>query len=112
MEAGVWEIANSPDGMTMAFLTLSMTEICHSFNLRSQNGSIFKLPTQNKFLWLSAIVSLILTTLVIFVPFLSNAFGFEPISLAEYGVAMLLSLSIIPIVEIEKLIENKIHGRD
>ena len=111
MEAGVWEIANSPDGMTMAFLTLSMTEICHSFNLRSQNGSIFKLPTQNKFLWGSAIVSLLLTTLVIFVPFLSNAFGFEPISFAEYGVAMLLSLSIIPIVEIEKLIENKLHGR-
>jgi len=112
MEAGVWEIAQSPDGMTMAFLTLSMTEICHSFNLRSQNGSIFKLPTQNKFLWGSAIVSLILTTLVIFVPFLSTAFGFESISFAEYAVAMLLSLSIIPIVEIEKLIENKIHGRD
>ena len=111
MEAGVWEIAQSPDGMTMAFLTLSMTEICHSFNLRSQNGSIFKLPTQNKFLWGAGIASLILTTVVIFVPFLSTAFGFEPISVAEYAVAMALSLSIIPIVEIEKLIENKIHKR-
>ena len=111
MEAGVWEIANSPDGMTMAFLTLSMTEICHSFNLRSQNGSLFKMPGHNSFLWGSAIVSLILTSAVIFIPFLSNAFGFETIDLMEYTVALLLSVSIIPIVEIEKLVENKLHKR-
>ena len=36
MEAGVWEITESPDGMTMAFLTLSMVEIFHSFNMRSR----------------------------------------------------------------------------
>jgi len=36
MESGVWEITNSADGMTMAFLTMSMAEIFHSFNMRSQ----------------------------------------------------------------------------
>ena len=41
IEAGVWEIADSADGMTMAFLTLSMTEIFHSFNMRSRTQSIF-----------------------------------------------------------------------
>ena len=41
MEAGVWEITNSPDGTTMAFLTMSMAEIFHSFNMRSQRHSIF-----------------------------------------------------------------------
>ena len=43
MESGVWEITQSADGMTMAFLTMNMAEIFHSFNLRSQRGSVFKL---------------------------------------------------------------------
>ena len=43
MESGVWEIAASPDGVTMAFLTMSMAEIFHSFNMRSQRGSVFTL---------------------------------------------------------------------
>ncbi|MGN0745206.1 MAG: cation-translocating P-type ATPase, partial [Aristaeellaceae bacterium] len=36
LEGGVWAIANSPDGMTMAFLTMSMAEIFQSFNMRSR----------------------------------------------------------------------------
>ncbi len=55
MESGVWEIANSPDGMTMAFLTLSMAEIVHSLNMRSQRNSIFTLKGQNKALNLAAL---------------------------------------------------------
>ncbi|MEA4919464.1 MAG: cation-translocating P-type ATPase [Clostridiaceae bacterium] len=107
MEAAVWEIANSPDGMTMAFLTLSMTEICHSFNMRSQNGSVFSLPSQNHFLWWSALTSLALTSAVIYIPFLSNAFGFQPISIREYLTALILAFSIIPLVELQKLIKRK-----
>ena len=106
MESGVWEIAQSADGMTMAFLTMSMCEIFHSINMRSQRGSIFSLPTQNKLLWLSMLGSLVLSTAVLYVPGLSDAFGFEHISLAEYGVAILMAVCIIPLVEIVKLIQR------
>ena len=107
IESGVWEIANSLDGMTMAFLTLSMVEIFHSFNMRSRRGSIFKMNSSNKFLWLSFIVSLICTVGVINVPFLRAAFKFEHISLLEYAVAMILAVSIIPIMEISKAVQRK-----
>ncbi len=80
MESGVWEIADSPDGMTMAFLTLSMTEICHSFNMRSLNGSAFKVKKVNKFLLGAMVVSFLCTTVVIYVPVLAAAFGFEHIN--------------------------------
>ena len=50
LESGVWAIANSPDGMTMAFLTMSMAEIFQSFNMRSRRGSIFALKKQNPWL--------------------------------------------------------------
>ena len=107
MESGVWEIANSLDGMTMAFLTLSMVEIFHSFNMRSRRGSIFKMNNSNKFLWLSFVISLICTVGVINVPFLRVAFKFEHISFAEYMVAMVLAISIIPIMEITKAVQRK-----
>ena len=100
MEAGVWEFTNSPDGMTMAFLTMSMAEIFHSFNMRSQRGTLFRMKKKNLFLLGSMAFSWILTTIIIYVPFLAK------ISLAEYGVALLLAISIIPIVEIVKLIQR------
>ena len=111
MEAGVWEITESPDGMTMAFLTLSMVEIFHSFNMRSRRHSIFALPRQNKYLVWSFIASLVCTTVVIYVPALREAFEFEHISLMEYGAALFLSVMIIPIMEIEKAIERAIEKK-
>ena len=104
MESGVWELANSEDGMTMAFLALSMAEIFHAFNMRSLKKSVFTLKNQNKFLWGAMALSLICTTAVIYIPFLSDAFGFAHISFTEYMVAILIAVTIIPIVELEKLI--------
>ncbi len=110
MEAGKWEIAQSPDGMTMAFLTMSMAEIFHSYNMRSHN-SIFRLKTHNMLLFGTMIVSLLLTTMLIYIPALSNMFGFEEISLLEYAVALGLAFLTIPIVEIVKLIQRKVSHK-
>ena len=109
-EVGYFEMPKgvSPDGMTMAFLTMSMCEIFHSFNMRSQRKSVFSLKGQNKVLWAAMIGSLILTTLLLEVPFLANAFGFEMISWTEYAVAMGLAFLVIPIVEVVKFIQRKI----
>ena len=110
IETGKFEIANSADGMTMAFLTLSMTELFHCFNMRSRTKSIFKIKKQNGYLWLSLLGSLLATLSVIYLPFLSQVFGFESISIFEFMIAILMSALIIPIVEIEKRIRNrKLH---
>ena len=106
MESGVWEITQSSDGMTMAFLTMSMAEIFHSFNMRS-HGSIFKLKTHNMLLCGTMILSLALTTVLIFVPALRTIFDFEAINMLEYMVALLLAFSTIPIVEFVKLLKTK-----
>ena len=107
IESGLWEITQSADGVTMAFLTLSFAEIFHSFNMRSQRASIFTIKKQNKFLWIASIASIIMTTVVIYVPFLANAFKFKHISITEYFIAVLLAACIIPIVEIIKLFQRK-----
>ena len=112
IETGVWEITNSADGTTMAFLTMSMAEIFHSFNMRSQRGSIFTLGTHNRALVFAAIGSLIATTLVCEVPFLANAFDFTAVDFNEYLIAIALGACIIPLVELVKLIQRKIGKND
>ncbi|NMP38478.1 MAG: cation-translocating P-type ATPase [Clostridiales bacterium] len=114
MQTGHWQftgisLENGAEGMTMAFLTMSMCEIFHSFNMRSQRGSVFAMGfkgSHNTFLYLAMVASLILTTAVIEVPFLQNAFDFAPIGWDEYAVAMGLAFSVIPIVEIVKLFQR------
>ena len=108
IESGVWEIANSPDGTTMAFLTMSMAEIFHSFNMRSQRGSIFAIGNHNKMLFLAAVGSLIMTTAVCEIPLLAEAFGFASVELNEYLIAIGLGFCVIPIVELVKFIQRKI----
>ena len=76
--------------------------------MRSRRGSIFALRTHNGFLYGAMLVSLVLTTLVIEVPFLANAFAFTPISLAEYAIALGLAVLIIPIMELVKAIQRRL----
>ena len=104
MEVGYFEMPHgvSPHGMTMAFLTMSMCEIFHSFNMRSQRRSVFTLPGHNKVLWAAMIGSLILTTVVLEVPAVANAFGFTPVGWTEYGIALALAVLVIPVVELVK----------
>ena len=107
---GVWEwqIHDSTAGMTMAFLTLSLTESFHSFNARSINHSIFTVKKQNKLLWGAFFLSIALTLCVVLIPGLNNLFEFQKISLTEFGIAVGLAFLIIPFTEICKLITNAI----
>ena len=113
LETGRWVFTNITDcqeGMTMAFLTMSMCEIFHSFNMRSATESIFTLLRQGNHNWIlvgTMVTSLVLTTCLIEVPFLADACGFTPISYVEYGISLLLAISIIPLVELIKYIQRK-----
>lgn len=107
LETRTWAFnIESGHGMTMAFLTMSLAEIFQSFNMRSQRGSIFAMKKQNKWLLGAAALALVLTTVVIEVPFLARAFEFEVIGFEEYGIAFALGISIIPLVEIVKAIQR------
>ena len=98
-------------GMTMAFLTMSMAEIFHSFNLRSRVHSIFALKTHNLYLFGAMVLSLILTAAVIEIPAGATMFGFAVIDLVEYLTAMVLAILVIPVVELVKLFQRSAAKR-
>lgn len=107
LAAGSGELIHQ-NGMTMAFLTLSLAEIFHSFNMRSRRQSVFALKSHNKLLYGATVLSLVLCTAVIYIPFLARAFDFAAVSALEYVIALALAFAVIPIVEIVKLIQRKI----
>ena len=62
------------------------------------------MKSQNVWLWGAGILSFLLTTAVIEIDFLANAFSLAHLDLMEYGIAMLLAILVIPVVEIVKLV--------
>ena len=110
-ETGNFEVTNSVHGTTMAFLTLAMCEVFHSFNMRSLRGSIFTLKGQNKWLWGAGLLSLILTSVVVLIAPVAEIFGMVGIGWQEYLIAMGLGACIIPLVEIVKLVHRTIDKK-
>ena len=104
-------IPDSSEGMTMAFFTMAMCEIFHSFNMRSQRGSVVAMVFKgqhNLALYGAMVGSFILTTAVVEIDFLSNLFGFAHLDLKAYLISLGLAFLIIPIVEIVKLFQRKL----
>ncbi len=97
------------EGVTMAFITLSMVEIFHCFNMRSRRQSLFSMKKQNKWLWGAAILALILTVIVVEVPFLAEMFGFMELPMEALGAALGLAFLIIPIMEVYKAVMRGIE---
>ena len=104
-------IQDSTEGMTMAFFTMAMCEIFHSFNMRSQRasvvGMVFK-GSHNVALYGAMIGSFLLTTAVVEVDFLSNLFGFAHLDLQSYLISLGLAFLVIPVVEIVKAIQRAV----
>ena len=107
-------IQDSSEGMTMAFFTMAMCEIFHSFNMRSQRasvvGMVFK-GSHNVALYGAMIGSFLLTTAVVEVDFLSNLFGFEHLDLTSYLISLGLAFLVIPVVEIVKAIQRAVEKK-
>lgn len=102
----IGENINHETGMTMAFVTLSFAQICHSFNVKSR-GSIFnKRLFNNKYLWYAAGFGILMQALIINVPFLAQLFQLVPLNIECIAIAIGLSFATILISELVKLIHR------
>ena len=97
------------EGVTMAFITLSMVEIFHSFNMRSRRASIFSMKTQNKWLWGAAVLAVVLTVVPVEVDFLAEVFGFMTLDPIALFTALGLAFLIIPLMEIYKAVMRRVE---
>ena len=91
--------------MTMAFLTLSLIQLFHAYNSRSQHHSLFASnPFKNKSLNYAALAGIALTAMT-FIPAFQTFMGTTMLNGAEFAIAIGCAFAIVPVVECQKLIE-------
>ncbi len=94
-------------GSAMAFATLSMVQIFHSFNFKTHN-TIFKADFKsNKFMNFTSVLVLFISIFLVVTP-AGCLFGIETLTSAKFFTSLLLSFSIVPICEIKKLASRQI----
>lgn len=97
-------------GSAMAFATLSMIQIFHSFNFKTHN-TIFKSDFKsNKFMNFTSVLVLFISIFLVITP-AGYAFGIETLTADNFFISLLLSFAIIPICEIKKFASRQIAKR-
>ena len=98
-------------GRTMAFLSMGLLELVHSFNIKSEQ-SIFKIGIfENKFLIGSFILGTIIQIMVVLVPTLAEIFKLVPLNQTQWLITAVISLLPIPIMELQKKIDSVKCGK-
>ncbi len=98
---------NVRTGGTMAFAVLSLSQLVHAFNMRSEGSAIKAGLFKNKYLVLSFFAGLVLEAGVISFPPAAAVFGVGALSAAQWAVTAALSLAPLVIVEAQKALTNK-----
>ena len=107
--AGMRLTGNITVGRTMAFAVLSLSQLVHAFNMRSEK-SVLKNIFSNKYLDLSFVVGVFLEVAVISVPSLAPLFGVTALNAVQWIIVAALALMPLLVVETQKWINGKLRG--
>ena len=98
-------------GRTMAFVSLGLSELIHSFNIRSDE-SIFKVGLfQNKYLVLAFLGGAFLQTIVVIVPQFAEVFKLTNLSARQWIYTAGVSLAPIVLIEVQKFVNQWKFGK-
>jgi len=93
--------------VTIAFMTLALAQIFHTFNARSQTRSAFSARLfSNVWLWGAVAASLLLQAAAIYVPFLRDVLRTVPLTAADWGLIAVSALAPVAVVETVKAVQR------
>ena len=96
---------------TMAFVSIGLLELVHSFNIKSEK-SIFKVGIfENKFLIGSFILGAFVQTIVLFIPSLAEIFQLVQLNKTQWIITLAISILPIPIMELQKKVDEMKIGK-
>lgn len=90
------------EAMTLTFVSLILIQFFKAYSYRSERQSVIHKPFANKWLNMAIMFQLILLALIIYLPFLHKPFGTFSLPLFDWGVAVALSITVVPVLEITK----------
>lgn len=92
---------------TMAFCVLSVSQLFHAFNMRSEKSVLNGRFLENKLLVMSLILGIIMQIAVVSVPVFAEVFKVCPLSVAAWTVVGILSVVPLAVVELQKAVTTK-----
>ena len=96
---------------TMAFISLGMLELIHSFNVKSEE-SIFKVGLfENKYLVAAFLLGTVLQLGIVFVPTLAEIFKLTQLNTTQWLITIAISIAPIIIVELQKKFNELKFGK-
>jgi Ca2+-transporting ATPase len=95
------------EAMTMTFVSLVLIQFFKAYNFRSDRHSVLNQPFANKWLNLSVGWEMILLVLIVYVPFLHEAFSTYTLPLVDWLIVGGLAVTIVPVLELVKWMERK-----
>jgi Ca2+-transporting ATPase len=96
----MWSPADPSLAGTMAFVTLSASELVRAYTARSERASLFRLGVlSNKYMQYAVAVSLVLLLAVVYVPFLQPIFNTVSLGTREWS--LILPLLLFPSIAAE-----------
>ena len=87
------------EAMTLTFLSLVLIQFFKAYNFRSDRHSVLVRPFANRWLNLAIVAEVLLLPLILYVPFLADAFNAVPLSLMDWALVVGLAASIVPVLE-------------
>lgn len=98
-------------GRTMAFVSLGLLELVHSFNIRTDDSILKAGIFQNKYLIMAFLGGAFLQTVVVVVPQLAEIFKLTNLNLEQWLYTIGISLAPIPIIEVQKFVNQWKFGK-
>jgi len=106
------EGASLEKARTVAVTTMVFFQFFQAWNSRSELQSIFKIsPFTNPLLFFSLIAAFFAQLSVIYVPTLQWIFRTEPITMSEWLQILMVSATVVLVVEIDKWIRRRAHRK-
>jgi P-type Ca2+ transporter type 2C len=98
---------SAEEAMTMTFVSLVLIQFFKAYNFRSDRNSVFQKPFANKWLNTAILWEVVLLVVIIYVPFLHDAFGTYYLPLVDWLIVLGLAVTIMPVLELVKWMERK-----
>jgi Ca2+-transporting ATPase len=95
------------EAMSLTFLSLVLIQFFKAYNFRSERHSVVNRPFANRWLNASIGFELLLLPLLVYVPFLREAFGIASLGLGDWVLVLTLAATIVPVLEVVKWMVRK-----
>ena len=92
---------------TMAFMTIGLLELIHSFNIKNEKSLFETGLFENKYLVGALLLGIFVQTIVVIIPPIAEIFELTNLTMVQWLITVVISVLPIPIIELQKKFDSE-----